>query len=235
MSQTVGEKKVTAELITFNANKVGGIIRIPTELEEDTFIPIGQFIARYIARRFAFVEDDTLWNGDGTSTYANQTGIALYCTNNPSYLQQLGAGKTKPSDATLADFRTMRALINAAAYNNGAYYMHPTMDTLLVSYNTSATVVPYRRNPDGSATLDGFPIRWTGVHQAYKTAASPNANLATFGDLSYIYLGERGQPRVEVSRDVYFVTDELGMRALERIDVEIMAVDAVSTLKTAAS
>jgi len=40
---------------------------------------------------------------------------------------------------------------------------------------------------------------------------------------------------VETSRDVYFATDELAMRALERIDFELMAVDAVSALLTAAA
>jgi hypothetical protein len=36
-----------------------------------------------------------------------------------------------------------------------------------------------------------------------------------------------------MSREVFFATDELCMRALERIDVEIMAIDAMSALKTA--
>jgi len=55
---------VAAELITFTANKAGGLIRIPTELEEDTFIPIGQFLARYIARQLAKLEDKTMFLGD---------------------------------------------------------------------------------------------------------------------------------------------------------------------------
>jgi hypothetical protein len=34
---------------------------------------------------------------------------------------------------------------------------------------------------------------------------------------------------------VFFATDELAMRALERIDVEAMAIDAMATLQTAGS
>lgn len=234
MSQTVAEKRVSAENITFTANKFGGLVRIPTELEEDTFIPLGQFLARYIARQFAKMEDNVGFNADGTATYANISGIQKYCQTNTAYLLTLAATKTKPSDASLADFRNMRALVSAAAYQNSAYFMHVTMDALLATFNTIGQPLIYVRNANG-ATLDGFPIRWTGVHQAYKTAAAPSANLATFGDLSYCYLGERGQPRVETSRDVFFATDELAMRALERIDFELMAVDAVSTLQTAAA
>lgn len=233
MSQAVGEKRVTAELVTFTANKFGGLVRIPTELEEDTFIPLGQFISRYIARRFAYGEDNTGFNGDGTSTYANIAGISKYATTNTAYLQQLGAGKTKPSDATLSDFRNMRARVGAAALANSAYYMNVTMDALLVTFNTIGSNQIYQRNANG-ATLDGYPIRWTGVHQAYQTSAAAAAHLASFGDLSYVYLGERGQPRVQTSLDVFFATDEIAMRALERIDVEMMAVDAMAALLTAA-
>ncbi len=237
MSQTVGEKVVTATPVTFTANKLGGLIRIPTEIEEDTFIPLGQFLARYIARQFAQMEDKTMFIGDGTSTYANITGVGPYCTTNSTYLTQLASTKTKPSDAVIADFRNMRAQVNPQILNgsSGAYYMSATFDPLLRTFNTLNNPYVYVRLPDGSATLDGFPIYWENVSQAYTTGAAAAKYIAFFGDLSYWYLGERGAPRVEVSREVFFATDEIAMRALERIDVEAMAVDAMAALKTAAS
>lgn len=243
MSQPVTERKVAAELVTFTANKAGGLIRIPTELEEDTFIPIGQFLARYIARQLAKLEDKTLFLGDGTATYASITGVGPYCAANVAYLQQLGAGKTKPTDATINDFRAMRGKVNPAVLFNmaangktaAAYYMSTTMEALLVTFNTIGQPLIYRpQQGDQPATLDGFPIHWIGVSQPYATTAAPAAFLAFFGDLSYWYLGERGAPRVEVSREVFFATDELAMRALERIDVEAMAIDAMTALQTAA-
>ncbi|MDB6108335.1 MAG: Phage capsid family protein [Pedosphaera sp.] len=244
MSAAVTERRVAAELVTFTANKAGGLIRLPTELEEDTFIPIGQFLARYIGRQLAKLEDKTMFIGDGTATYANQTGVGPYCVANPTYLKVLAAGKTKPSDATLADFRAIRPLVSAAVLSNmaangqtaAAYYMHPTLEALLVTFNTLNNPNIYQRAIGGQpATLDGFPIHWIGVSQAYVTTAQISTYLAFFGDLSYWYLGERGAPRVEVSRDVFFATDELAMRALERIDVEALAIDAMAALQTAAA
>ena len=235
---------MTGALITFTANKAGGLIRIPTEIEEDTFIQLGQFLARYIARQFAKLEDSTLFLGDGTATYASIVGVGPYCVANPTYLQQLATGKTKPTDATINDFRAMRGKVNAAVLFNmaamgqtaAAYYMSPSMEALLSSFNTIGQPLIYRpQNGTQPATLDGFPIRWIGVSQPYSTSATPSAFLAFFGDLGYWYLGERGQPRVEVSREVFFATDELAMRALERIDVEAMAIDAMTALQTAAS
>jgi HK97 family phage major capsid protein len=244
MSQAITERRVTAELITFTANKAGGLIRIPTEIEEDTFIQLGQFLARYISRQLAKLEDKTLFLGDGTAAYANITGIGTYCINTPAYLQVLGAGKTKPTDATINDFRAMRAMVNAAVLANmaangqtqAAYYLNPTLEALLVTFNTLNNPYIYVRQQGSSpATLDGFPIRWIGVSQAYSTQAQPGKFLAFFGDLSYWYLGERGSVRVELSKEVFFSTDELAMRALERVDVEAMAIDAMSALQTAAA
>ena len=233
MSQNVPERQVTAELITFTANKAGGIIRMPTEIEEDTFIPLGQFLARYIARQLAKLEDKCLFIADGT---ADIVGIGKYCDDNVAYLVQLAAGKTKPSDATINDFRNLRAAVNPAVLADGAaYYLSSTFDALLPTFNTIGQPLIYQRMPDGTAKLDGYPVRWINVSQAYTTAAAANKYLSFFGNLSYWYLGERGAPRIEVSREVYFATDEVAMRAIERIDVQGMAIDAMATLKTAAA
>ena len=250
MSQAVPQKEVTAELVSFDANKCGGMIRIPYELEEDTFIAVGQFLARYIARQFAKLEDSTLFLADGTATYAGQTGVATYCAavvaGKTPYLATLAATKTKPSDATLSDFRNMRALVNPAILGNmianmgsgaktqAAYYLHPTFEPFLRSFNQYPNFIVFEY-VNGQPMFDGWPVRWIGVSQPYGVTAAPGAPIAFFGDLSYWYLGERGTPRVEVSREVFFATDELAMRALERIHVQNLAVDAMATLQTAAA
>jgi HK97 family phage major capsid protein len=238
MSQSITEKRVTAEMVTFTANKFGGLIRLPTELEEDTFIPVGQFLARYISRQMARGEDKTLFLADGTSTYASQTGVGPYCSANPTYLLQLVGGKTKPSDATLSDFRNLRGKVSAALLTGGfdaAYYMNPTFEPMLRSFNTYPNFIVYDTSNPGKPTFDGWPIRWVGVTQPYLTSAAASTYVAFFGDLTYWFLGERGLPRIEVSREVFFATDELAMRALERIDVEAMGIDAMASLQTAAA
>ena len=238
LSAAVPERKVSAQNVTFTAQKIGGIIRVPSEIEEDTFIPLGQFLARYISRRFANFEDSIGFLGDNSATY-NRYGVGPYVASiaNTPQLQQLAAGKTKPTDASINDFRALRALVNPAVLQMGsaAYYLNPTLESLLVTFNTLNQPLIYRPAQGAQpATLDGFPIRWVGVMQPYSTKAAPGTFLAVFGDLSYWYLGERGTPRVETSREVYFATDEIGMRALERIDVQPMAPDAMSALQTAA-
>lgn len=241
MSQSVPEKQVTAELVTFTANKAGGLIRLPYELQEDTFIPIGQWIARYIARQLAKLEDKTLFLADGSATYANQTGIGKYCATNTDYLLLLDAAKTKLSDVTLDDLRALRGKVSAAVLANmaangqtdAAYYFHPSMEPLLRGFNKYPNFVVFT-NENGKPMFDGWPVRWIGVGATNNGQAQPSAYAAFFGDLTYWYLGERGAVRVEVSKEVFFATDEIAMRALERIDVEAMAVDAMATLQLGA-
>ena len=181
LSQNVPEKRVAAELITFTANKMGGLIRIPTEIEEDTFIPLGQFLARYIGRQLAKLEDKTMFLADGSATYADCTGVGPYCAANPTYLQQLAATKTKPTDATINDFRVMRSLVSPAALvDDPAYYMNPTMESLLATFNVIGSPLIYRRVWQPAGDVGRFPDP-LGRHHAGQFA-TPGAQQV-FGDV----------------------------------------------------
>ena len=104
------------------------------------------------------------------------------------------------------------------------------MEPMLNKLNKYPNFVVYE-NKGGQATLDGWPVRWIGHGAVNDGTARPSEYAAFFGDLSYWFLGERGQVRVEVSKEVFFQTDEIALRALERIDVEAMAIDAMATLQ----
>jgi hypothetical protein len=92
-------------------------------------------------------------------------GIVQIARDNNAVLA-LAASKTKPSDATLDDFRTLRTKVNKAALNGrlSAYYLDPTWETRLPSFRTTAEPLVYQRLPDGSAILDGYPIVWMNVN-----------------------------------------------------------------------
>ena len=234
VSGPVVEKVPQMEFVTFTPGKCGGIVRMPSEIDADSIIAVGQFVARYIAREMAKLEDTCLFLGDGTSTYNSISGVGAQATTD-SALTTLASTKTHPSDITLANMRDLRTHVTGAVLNTAKYYAHPTMDALFVSFNTSATVVPYQRKADGSATFDGFPIVWVSVMPVYTTAATVSAYQVYFGDLSWWYFGERLAMSVETSRDVYFATDEIGIRALERIDIHLMGQACSAALQLAGS
>jgi HK97 family phage major capsid protein len=234
VSAAITEKVPQTEWVTFTPGKCGGVIRIPSEIEADSIFAIGQFVARYIAREMSKLEDNCLFIGDGTATYNSINGIGVQANADSAKLQ-LTATNSSSDKITLANMRTLRTLVTGAVLKTSCYYAHPTMDSLFVSFNTSATVVPYQRMPDGSATFDGYKIVWVNTMPVYSTSATLNAYQIYFGDLSWWYFGERMTMAVETSRDVYFATDEIGIRALERIDIHLMGQASTAALQLSAS
>lgn len=232
-SATVTEKSPTVTFVTFTASKWGGLVRIPSELDADSIVPIGQFIARYAARQLAKIEDTVFWSGDGTATYDSLSGLAFSTITNGK-VSQLSGGKTAYSDSVLADWRAVRAVVDEAALRDGVYYCHTSFESLLAGFNTT-TKQPYQAMGTAGPTLDGFPVRWIPTMPALSTSANAAKVFALFGDASWQYLGVRGGPVIDTSREVFFATDELAIRALERFTIGLMATGAVAGLETAAA
>lgn len=239
LSGAVGEKSPTITYASLESHKFGGIVRVPRELDEQSMVPMGQYLAQYGAREFARLEDTVAFLADGTATYDNISGIAKTAATN-NKLVTLGATKTGPADATLANFRALRTKVDAAALANARYFLHHTWeqrlrDFKLIATGVADTMVYQQQGPNGEATLDGYPITWVGVMAPYDTAANADTTLALFGDASYYWFGEHGAPRVDFSSDVYFGTDELATRFLEEFDIDYNAVGSMAALKTAAA
>ena len=236
MSAAFPEKVPQLTFASLESHKVGGLVRLPREIDEQSIVPMGQFLARYAAIEFARLEDNWAFLADGAAGVEQVKGIVQVARDN-NKVTTLAAGKTKPSDATLDDFRAMRRLVNKAALNGrtSAYYLDTTWETRLSAFKTQAEPNVYQRLPDGSAILDGYPIIWTDVLQPYDTLAAPGLAIAVFGALSFWWFGEHGHPRVDTSDQVYFANDQLAVRCIEEIDFDYMATDATSALITATS
>ncbi len=242
-SGSVTEKSPQVAFVTFTAEKFGGLIRLPQEIDEDSIVAMGQFLARYAARNLALVEDVQVFTSTGADSGANGAGAGmLTAANTDSATYPLGGttsgGKTKASQAVLADFRALRQQVTGAVLGRAKYMLHPTFEALLVSFNTSATVTPYQRGNGAfgaGATLDGFPIEWVNAMPAFTTSAVVSTGYVLFGDPSFQYLGLRSGIRFDTSREAAFTTDEILVRALERMTVGYMATKAFAVLQTDAS
>jgi HK97 family phage major capsid protein len=234
MAATVPEKNITLGNASLESHKVGGIVRYPREIGEQSIVVLGQLLARYGARKFAKAEDLTGFLADGTGTYENIKGVVQVAADS-SRLRTLSAGMTSPSDATLEDFRALRGYVKSPVIGTGAYYCHITWERRLRTFKTEADPMIYVQNgPMGRPTLDGYPVIWTEVLQPYTEDAAAAKAIAVFGDLSFWWFGEHGSPRTDLSTDVYFSTDELAVRFIEEIDFDYADDGCASALKTAA-
>ena len=235
MSAAIAEKSPTLTFASLESHKIGGIVRLPREIDEQSIVALGQFLARYGAVEFARAEDTWGFLADGNPGYESVRGI-VQIARDTSHALALGAGKTKPSDATLDDFRGLRRMVNKAALNGrlSAYYLDTTWETRLPSFRSAGEPNVYQRLPNGSAVLDGYPIVWTDVLKPYGTAADANQPIAVFGALSFWWMGEHGTPRIDTSEHVWFANDQLAVRFIEEIDFDFAADDATAALLTAA-
>ncbi len=244
-STAITEVSPQTEWVTFTPEKFGGMVRIPSELDADSIVNIGQFIARYAARNIAKVEDTQFFVSSGAGSGVNGSVKGLtYSTIDNSKVTQMTSTKTAYSDVTLANLRALRAVVDAAVIRYGAYYFHPTFEQKLATFN-SAGDRPYNPNAQlgnmngqpftASATLDGYPIRWVDVMPAYSTGANASKVFGLFGDVSFQYLGVRGGVSFATSMEAGFTTDEILIRAMERLTIGLMATGAVAGIETAGS
>lgn len=234
MSAAVDEKSPTITFASLESHKLGGLVKVPREIDDQSIVQMGQYLARYGAVEFARAEDTWGFLADGTATYESITGVCKTAADN-SKLVTLAAGKTAPSDAVLADFRALRPYVNVTARKGGKYYLNHTWETRLRDFNTQANPNAFMYRPDGTATLDGFEIVWVEVLSEYSTAAAVSTYLAVFGDLQWWWFGERGSPRVDFSEHVFFENDQLATRFLEEIDFDYQALACAAVLKTPAA
>lgn len=230
----VSEKSPQFANVTFTSKKAGGLVRFPTEIEEDSIVSLGEWLGDYIAREFSKWEDTVGFLADGSGTYLSLKGVGK-AADDLTKRVVLTAGNTAPSNITLANLRTLRTVVDAATYPSAAYYMHPTMEVLLNSFNGSTNGTVFINNGINGATLDGFPVRWINVMPVYGTAATVNAYQVYYGDMKFWHMGTRSAPTIARSAEVYFTTDEIALRALERFDIQLMADSATGVLKLAAS
>ena len=209
MSAAFSEKSPTVTFASLESHKIGGIVRLPREIDEQSIVLMGQFLARYGAIEFARAEDNWGFNADGSGSYESVKGVVQIARDNAKTVV-LAATKTKPSDAVLDDFRSLRTKVNKAALTGrlSAYYLDTTWETRLPSFRTAAEPNVYQRLPDGTALLDGYPIVWTDVLTPYGTSAAADSALAVFGALSFWWMGEHGSPRIDTSEHVWFANDQ---------------------------
>ena len=234
MSAPVTEKSPAMEFVTFDAKKWGGLIRVPSEIEYDAVAGFGQWLANYCSRELAKIEDTVYWVVDGTATYASLSGVTKQALD-LGYVLQLAGTKTHVSDITLQNLRDLRSKVASAAHAGGAYYMNRTMEALLTTFNVAGNT-PYILNViNGEPRLDGYPIRWVDVLPIYDTSVHASQLQILFGDARFMYLGTRAGISIATSTDVFFDTDEIAVRALERFTVGLMSDQALAVLQLAAA
>lgn len=225
--------------VTLTPKKLGVLMVLSKELDQDQVVALGDYLNRLVARSVTYKEDDTGFNGDGTAGYGSMSGLK----------SELLAGSIVTASAkkfeslTLTDFQKMIAKLPRYALKNAKWYIS--------NYGFAMGMLRLATAGGGNAISDfgttlglrflGYPVVISPV-LPLGDADAVSTILVYFGDLSQTAIfGDRRQLEIATSEDRYFELYQIGMLAVERIAIKVFnpgtssAPGAMVALKTPAT
>lgn len=220
---TFTEADPTLSKVSFNAYKYGGITLWSAELDEDDVINLQSVLAESAGRHIAEQANSPLTTGDGNNkpngivTAAANGGTASGTANNPFF---------GPDD--IIDLFYSRK----AAYRNRGNWLASTTGLAKIRKLQDANgqkIWAPSLVPGAPETVLGRPI----FENPDMAAVASASKSIVFGDTHRYVVRRVGTLRVEISRDYKFNTDQLAMKAVARLDGDLLDANAVAYLVSA--
>ena len=219
------------------AQKIGGLVKIPNELLADSPISVIDMVTESFSRALAGEEDRVGFTGTGISTDYGIVGITSKLLSLNATIANI-AGLTVASgnlfsEFVLGDFSDVVAKLPEYADSEGKtfwlvnrYFRHTVMGRL--QYGGGAVPASATGGGNTVQTLGGglgdsflgYPV----VTSPKMPKADANSQVAAlFGDFSRgVFFGEvAGSMSMEISDQRYFDTDEIAIRATERVAIVV--------------
>ena len=220
---TIGQVQLTTK-------KAGLIVPVTTELFEDADVDIINLLSRIFAEALAEAEDTQGFTGDGTvfTGVLNASGVNVVT---------MPTGKTSFNDVTADDLINLISAVPTRIAGKSYFVMHRSVLAKIKTLKDGNG--SYLFNPTDK-TIWGYPVITTDVMPSITDSAADRAFIV-FGDLSYIYLGDRKVMSVSladqatVGSDNLFEKDMIALRVTERVAIAVAMPEAFAVLKTAAS
>ncbi|MBM3273215.1 phage major capsid protein [Candidatus Kaiserbacteria bacterium] len=213
------DTKMTLDAVNLVAKKYACMVRWSTELAEDAVIDIASLLAEEIAREFARIEDETLFNGDATSTYGGISGIL------PGIVSTAGALTAATNHDTFgevdnADLVATMAKLPSWARQGASWFVSPTAaDQIFQRIGGEAGGV-------SMIELGGVLMTQYAGHPIVVVESMPVADdmsgkvMALFGRMDKAAaMGVRRDLNVRVDDVSYARYDQVAIYATERYDV----------------
>lgn len=230
----ITESNTTWDAVELKAKKLAAISKFTNELNADSIINLGDFLAGEIAIAFATKEDNCGLLGNGLSTYGGIVGVVYRLQNvdAPAGTTDAaglvaGAGNTWGA-LTLANHHTVISKLPAYA-RDGAVWVCSTsyFDSVMATLATAA---------GGNTTFDiqngvmtprflGFPVVFSQVMPVATAVSTVQVLLGNFKQGAAF--GDRAQTSIQFSEhatvgsDSVFEKDEIAIRGTERFDIVV--------------
>ena len=211
---SITESDLTFSQTTLTCQKVAALVKMSTEITEDSLIGMMDTVIQSIAYSTAIAEDENLFNGVTGGVLA--TGIK---------------GNASVDDTNVASVAAL-ALTDLTACSVGSdqvqgaqneWYMNPTLfhgqvrDLLNAAGGNTLVNLENGQRP----LLFGYPVNFVNAMPGNSASASGDL-LVAFGDMSLAaYFGDRRSQNFQVLNELYAENDQVGVKMTERIAMTI--------------
>lgn len=225
-NSTLTESEKTWDQVKLVAKKLYCLTRYSNELNEDAIINIGDDLADEIAYAFSVKEDQCGFAGDGSSTYGNIVGVVSALKAGSQVTA--ASGHTAFSTLTFKDYEQVVGTLPNYVLNPKWYISALGYATSMLSLMDAGggNTIPIYQAGDGGRVgpmrmFMGYEVVITQALN--KTAgADVSQTKVLFGDLAMAaVLGDRRGLAIAQSKDRYFELDQIGIRGVERFDINV--------------
>lgn len=210
-AESITESELTMEQTTMVAQKMAGLVKLSTEVTEDSLINMIDTVIRDLAWGFAKAEDENLFTGGSLYTGGIQGDASVSDANVASV-----------AALDLTDFTDCTVRSGQQRGLRPEWYINPTLyhgkvrDLLNAAGGNTMDILQGGQKP----TLLGYPVNFT--HTLPGAGASTSGDcLAVFGDLGVShYWGSRRALEFRVLNELFAVTDQVGVICTQRVALE---------------
>ena len=213
------ESNPTFEQKAIDAFKLTDLVKVSTELLQDSYFDLESYIAAEFARAFGAAEEEAFCVGTGTgrptgiftasggTVGVNTSGTSITVDNLIDLIYALKSPYRRNAKFLMKDI-TVSAL-RKLKDNNGAYLWQPSVQA---------------GQPD---KLLGYDLYTSPYVPGVETGALPIA----FGDFSHYWIADRMGRTVQRLNELYSANGQVGFIATERVDGKVILPEAIQMLQ----
>jgi HK97 family phage major capsid protein len=218
----ITESDVTFGQVQLTAKKLAALVKMSTEITEDSVLSMLDVVVDSIAYSIALEEDKNLFNG--VAGGVNTSGIAGDASVDDTNVASVAA-------LALTDLTECASGIgNPVVGAVNEWYMSPVVfhsqvrDLLNAAGGNAVADIEGGQRP----LLLGYPVNLVSCLPA---APASGELVAAFGDLRIgAYFGDRRALNFKTLNELYMENDQIGVVATERIDIQVSNPEVLSKI-----
>ncbi|MFA6933657.1 MAG: phage major capsid protein [Sphaerochaetaceae bacterium] len=205
--------------VTLSAYKLAALVKISREAVADPAVNFIEYITGAIAKGFAKFEDDEILNGTGSAN-SHMTGLIPTVSAVSARVVESSAGSASFTWAELKAF-----LEKLADYPESKLVMNVATRTYIQGLKDDSKYIFDQSKPLDS--IWGMPII---IDSANMDAPASAKKVILGGDFSFYHIADRQDLEVITLSELYAANDQVGVRAIQRIDGKCALTDAFAVL-----